>query len=110
MSIDLSIYPSPTYPSIYLAYSEKDGGEWILAAAALNHNSNKMVFFRQAIFLHFAYRRRPRVEDCVAFSDLSSKENIHITQKREEVVKQQYPPLGITQFIITHTPALLCDL
>lgn len=69
-----------------------------------------MVFFRKAIFLHFAYTGRPLAEDCGAVSeDLAVKENIYIKQK-EKVVKQQNPPLEITQFIIAHTLAGLHDL
>lgn len=69
------------YLSIYLGDSEKDRVEWILAAAALIHIWNKMVFFRQAIFLHFAYMKRLWVRGlCCCFRALSRKENIHITQ------------------------------
>lgn len=70
-----------------------------------------MVFFRKAIFLHFAYSGRSLAEDCGAVSeDLAVKENIYITQKEKVLKQQNPPPLEITQFIIAHTLAGLHDL
>lgn len=68
-----------------------------------------MVFFRQAIFLHFAYMRRLWVRGlCGCFRALSRKENIHIAQN--EVVKTTISPFKITQFIIENTRAQVGDL